>query len=365
MRGERPGTVRLLASSAPDSVARRDATGLTPFHWLWIRFVSRLLAMEEDRRDVMFSISTTFPLSYETNHYNDFTAIESGDFDRDLPLIRRLDPPVDFLRMRHIPVEVSERSGGLEWAQRTSTVLKRIREQRFKTTLIGTENRVWTRQEAVVSLFWTKVVSLLQVFNRTDADGPIGNSVLVHASFACPCCPPPVAYLVASLFPKELVERDGRGRLPIHYAACRPWHTWDWPREDGMTESTAAALLRGETLSTIHAALQISPPYTVRVADGDNCLVLHHIIRSFVRANSSPASSMALCITEDMLELLRVLIRCYPLSLGRRDGVTMLYPFLQATALAAEAHLHNEALPISITFELLRENPSILADCTR
>ena len=45
MRGERPRTVALLAKAAPEAVLKRDASGLTPFHWLWIRFISTLLAL--------------------------------------------------------------------------------------------------------------------------------------------------------------------------------------------------------------------------------------------------------------------------------------------------------------------------------
>ena len=40
MRGEPPRTVRLLAEAAPEAITQRDASGLTPMHWLWIRFVT-------------------------------------------------------------------------------------------------------------------------------------------------------------------------------------------------------------------------------------------------------------------------------------------------------------------------------------
>ena len=114
------------------------------------------------------------------------------------------------------------------------------------------------------------------------------DSLLVHTAFASPCCVPPVAYLTASLFREELTQPDARGRLPIHYAACRSWHAWDWPREDGVSEPTAARLLRGESLGVLRVAMDISPPAVIRVADGDNCLVLHHVVESFVKACFPP-----------------------------------------------------------------------------
>jgi len=67
---------------------------------------------------------------------------------------------------------------------------------------------------------------------------------------------------------------------------------------------------------------------------------------------------------EGMLQLLHDLVRTYPDSLARRDGSSKLYPFLQATAVATECEIHAHApdeLPLSITFELLRENPTLLS----
>jgi hypothetical protein len=365
MRGERPRTVALLASAAPEAVSKRDASGLTPFHWLWVRFVSTLLALDEDGRgggDASMLLRTNVQVPYETNRYNNFATIEQGDFDADLQLIKRLDPPVDFLRMRHIPLEVSGNSACLKWANRSVEVLQRIREKHSLPS--DSEEQIWTRQEAVMSLFWTKSVSLLEASNIAESDMPSGDSVFVHTAFASPCCLPPVAHLAASLFPEELRMRDAKGRLPIHYAASRPWHAWDWPREDGVNEPAAARLLRGESLGALRVAFDLSPREAMRTADNDNRLVLHHVIDTFVKACSQPARPTKDSPMDDMLKILHELVSSYPESLQRRDGVSMLYPFLQATAVATEyqtqAYVHDE-LPLSITYELLRENPSMLA----
>ena len=46
MRGERPRSVALIANAAPEAAVKRDATGLTPLHWQWARFVGSLLALD-------------------------------------------------------------------------------------------------------------------------------------------------------------------------------------------------------------------------------------------------------------------------------------------------------------------------------
>lgn len=366
MRGERPRTVALLANAAPEAVLKRDASGLSPFHWLWIRSVSTLLALEEDRRgggEAIISLRTNVQVPYETNRYNKFATIEQGDFDVDLQLIKRLDPPVDFLRMRHIPLEVSGHAACLRWANRFVDVLQRVRERYNATS--ESQEQLWTRQEAVMSLFWMKSVSLLEASNAAEPDiMPSGDSIFVHTAFASPCCLPPVAHLAATLFPEELRMRDECGRLPIHYAASRSWHAWDWPREDIANEHAAARLLRGESLCALRVAFDLSPREAMRIADNDNRLVLHHVIDTFVKACSQPARPTNDGTMEDMLKILRELLGSYPESLQRRDGLSKLYPFLQATAVATDyhtqAHIHDE-LPLSITYALLRENPSMLA----
>jgi len=373
MRGEQPRSIALIANVAPEAVFQRDLSGLTPFHWVWIRFISTLLTLENGRQrgcDSTFSVDVSRPAPFETNHYNDFSSLEQGNIESDLHLIKRLDPPVDFLRMRHIPQEILGDKGHLHWAEHTvGEVLRRIRKRhgdhkdRSSQGDVEDQKVIWTHREAVVGLFWTKVVSLLEAAKEAGEMRPSGESVLVHTAFASPCCLPGVARIVSSLFPEELRMADDRGRLPLHYAASRSWHRWDWPREDGHNESTAARLLQLESLSILRTALSASSPDAVRVSDGDNRLVLHLAIETFVNACALPARPDLNAPLQSVLEILRELILMYPESLQRRDGATMLYPFLQSTAVATDqktqAHLPDE-LPLSITFQLLREDPTIL-----
>lgn len=364
MRGERPRTVALIADEAPDAVLKRDTSGLTPFHWLWIRFVSTLLTLEDGGRgtDNTILIDPNRPTPIKTTKYNEFSVLEQGDFDVDLQLIKRMDPAVDFLRMRHIPVEVIGDEDCLRRAGRAAGILKRIRERYYEhAQATGDDIVEWTREEAVIALFWTKVVSLLQASNKASPEPLGGDSILVHTAFASKCCPPAVAHMVALLYEGELMTRDNRGQLPLHCAASRPWHRWDWPGEDSHNEPTASQLLHGDSLGVLRVALALTPQRAVQITDNQNRLVLHHLIDTLVTGASRMTKSMQENSLELMLDALRKVVKLYPESLQRIDGLSMLYPFLQATATASsQMPLEYDELPLSVTYELLRENPTLL-----
>lgn len=365
MRGERPRTVAMLAKAAPDAVGKRDASGLTPFHWLWVRFASTLLSLDDDRRGVgeaTISKTTHMPLPYKTNRYNNFTSIEQGDFDSDLQLFKRLDPPTDFLHMRNIPREVADSEIGLRCAKRAVSVLQRIRTRRFSRSTC--EGEIWTRQEAVMGLFWTKCVSLLEASVTAGQEAaPLEDADsfrLVHSAFVSECCLPTVAYIAASLFPEELRIRDELGRLPIHCAASRSWHAREWPPIDS---GPAARLLQGESLNSFRVAFDLTPNEAIRVVDKDNRLVLHLLIDNLVKACCQIAQANNVDLLEDTLQMLRDVVRSYPDSLQRRDGRSMLYPFMQVSAAANEFKQPSTAcdeLALTMTYELLRENPAVM-----
>ena len=339
MRGEPPNSTALLARSAPEAVLTRDVLGLTPLHWFWIRFVSTSMALENDRGEA--TVEARRIASTPGDKYVDFSLLERGDFYANLNMIRNLDPPIGFLQMRHIPNELNSDGYASELANRSAQVLsntrQRYNEEQEQRTV------VWTRREAVTSLFWTKVVSLLKAAaEEMNLEG--GEFRLVNAALSCHSCPPAVAQLVCSLFPEELSMVDAStGKLPLHYAASRSWHSWDWPRanaEAGQTEPTSTQMLRGESIAVLQTAIEASPPQAARVADHKGRLALHHAIDTFVKACSSSGRAYMVDAhrphVESMLHVLQQLVKCYPESLERRDGKTKLYPFLQATAAATE-----------------------------
>jgi len=375
MRGESPRTIHLLANAAPTAVMKRDAAGLTPLHWMWIRFVSTLLMLEDKGDNTILEFEQQSGLC----DYTAFWFMEKGDFFSDLNLIRRLDPPVDFLRMRHIPPDLYEDHSAEKWALRSVELLAHVRTRRLAQRQLQQHDDAegddvnanmleWTRAEAVTSLFWTKVVSLLKSACRTAPHYQEGQKFfLAHTAFATSSCPPHVAEISCQLFPEELSQRDHQGKLPLHHAATRKWHAWDL-RNEGGAESAACKLLRGESLHLLETALFCSPPQAAKVTDDSGRLVLHHIIDTFVQACSS--RMMDNSVAKNMLNILWQLLQLNPESLEQRDGQTKLYPFLQATAAATEHGIPSspnvypipspDELSISITYLLLRENPSLV-----
>jgi len=387
MRGERSQTVALIAQAAPEAICARDTSGLTPFHWLWVRQVCNMLALDRDGRGESSTIAlpnnplgraannnnnngnnnmSATSFSTQVSRYAAFSALEQGDFDRDLQLIKRMDPPVDFLRMRHIPTEVLGPTDCFRWAEQSVTVLKEVRDryqqqqqqqqqQNAADDLDQERNTVWNRRQVISSLFWTKVVALLEAGRPILEDGPQGDDILVHTAFATPSCSPAVVSVVAALYPEELSLRDEKGRWPIHYAAQRAWNVWDFPRE-GQEAPASGTLLMHETLRVLCLALDLSPAESLCTPDMTGRWVLHQVIETLCRATARSLqwSSMA----PDMLQLVKEIVQIYPDVLTKADGKTNLVPFLQAST--AEQEGSSELFSISLSFELLRMDPSVL-----
>lgn len=360
MRGERPRSVALIARAAPRAVVKRDASGLSPLHWLWARFISSLLALDGS---TSAEDSTVGPLRItedsRSSAYDAFASLEQGDFQLDIQLIKRMDPPVDFLRMRHIPIEVLGPEDSVQWANSTVEALQELRD-RYNTDKEG--NHVWSRRQCVIALFWTKVVSLVEASSLITNSSPRGDSVLVHKAFACPACTPAVARMVAMLFPGELSQSDDRGKLPLHYAASRPFHAGDWPQSGG-NRSPAQELLHNETFLLIRTALELVPKDAVSHRDNTQLLPLHDYIDNIcTSASQQPVTEES---ATEAMKVLKIFVEKNPGSLNSRDGSSKLFPFLQATARASEsqdhtAHASNFDLPLSFTYELLRENPATM-----
>jgi hypothetical protein len=368
MRGEPPRSVALVAAAAPEAGSMRDASGLTPIHWLWIRFVSTLLALDDGGR----GSAVTIPLRRRESdsglsEYVGFATLVQGNFERDLALLRRLDPSVDFLRMRHIPNEVLEEAEALQWAEKTVEILQRVRE-RYRSGDADAEGMImFSRIEAVSSLFWTKLVSMLEASWSAGSGQNGENFSLVCAAFKTVGCPPPVAGIVALMYPEEMGISDSGGRLPLHHAARRPWHAWDWPRQDGTSDSANAQVLQMESAFLLRTAMSLSPPEAAMRRDKSNCLPLHYAVRTFIRACCSSGRFYSPTSFVEVHDLLRYFVQLYPDSLHEPDPDTGLLPFLQAAALATDTSdccsssaSFPDELSTSVVYQLLHENPSLV-----
>jgi hypothetical protein len=339
-----------------------------PTHWLWVRYVSSLVVLEEGGRG-SDDTATLNPAQHRQDRnistYTEFARFEQGDLEADLLAIRRLDPSVDFLRMRHIPMEVLGEEDSLRWASRTAEILSDVRRRHEERVLEHSAGEsppvVWTRREVVASLFWTKLVSLLEASREVGGRQPIGQNILVHTAFASACCLPAVSRLIASLYPEEMQIQDDRGCLPLHYAAAREWHNLDWPPEGDGDGTRPSRLFHMETLDTLRTAMELSDDEAASVADNSGRLPLHHMVETYSRAANRRAHSKPI---EEMLALLKAMVRLFPDALQRRDGLTQLIPCLQATAIATEecakGATFSPELHLSIPFILLREDPTLI-----
>lgn len=368
MRGEPPRSVSLLATGAPEAVSKRDSSGLTPVHWLWIRFVSTLLAIEDGGRESTITVTLSDSEQDASScKYFEFAALEQGDFEADLSFVRRVDPSVDFLRMRHIPGEVLDESDAMQWAERTVNLLLQVREryEQSKSSRSSTLNdsdsvHLWSRIEAVAGLFWTKIVSMLKATSN-----PEEGFSLVHSAFNSNSCPPQVARIAASMYPQEMETPDIHGKLPLHHAASTPWHAWDWPRE-GTNDSSNAQLLELETVCLLRTAMSLSPASVAKRKDLSGYLPIHYAIPTFIHAFSSSGRSFAESPVTDTLDVVQGFVRMNPDSLTEPDPTTGLPPFLQATAVATEEAQNcssgsfPEEFSLSVVYQLLHENPSLV-----
>jgi hypothetical protein len=328
-----------------------------------------------------------------------FSSLEQDNFDADLQLLRRIDPTVDFLRMRHIPTEVQDGSDALQWAERTATLLKNVRD-RFELATARTaaaaaaaathndeeeqddDNNndrddqvvILSRLEAVSTLFWIKVVSLLKAASVSGGGSYDGDLSLVRIAFESGCCPPLVARIVALLFPREFSQPDTTGRLALHYAAMRPWHAWEWPREDGTSDNVASSkLLNLESASLLRNAMSLSPVEVAKHKDNLGCLPIHYMISTCIQACCATGRSCSVDPLVEMLEILGYFVKLNPSSLNVLDPRTNLLPFLQASAESATHTMTNnnsnnnnssssihEEFASSIVYLLLRQDPSLV-----
>lgn len=343
-----------------------------------------MLAIEDGRENsITASVNTNTSQGgdNETQQFK-FSSLEQDNFEADLHLLRRIDPTVDFLRMRHIPTEVQETSEALQWAERSATVLKGVRDRLASVADRRREDRedaneanddnivVLNRLEAITTLFWIKVVSLLKAVATQECscqDDTDEDLLLVRTAFESGCCPPLVARIVALLYPEKVSMPDADGRLALHYSAMRPWHAWEWPREDGTSDSASSKLLNLESASLLRNAMSLSSVEAAKQTDKYGRLPIHYMISTCIDACCASGRSCSEDPLMEMLEILGFFIKLNPTSLSVCDPRSQLLPYLQASAESTKAinnnsnasSIHDE-LPLSIVYLLLRQDPSLI-----
>eukprot|EP00529_Nitzschia_sp_RCC80_P014073 CAMPEP_0113495082 /NCGR_PEP_ID=MMETSP0014_2-20120614/29430_1 /TAXON_ID=2857 /ORGANISM="Nitzschia sp." /LENGTH=734 /DNA_ID=CAMNT_0000388977 /DNA_START=217 /DNA_END=2421 /DNA_ORIENTATION=- /assembly_acc=CAM_ASM_000159 len=368
MRGEPPRTVALLAKAAPEAISQRDASGLTPIHWLWVRYVSTLLAVDGDGREspIIVPLRATKPCHA--------SVWEQNNFEANLHLLRRVDPSVDFLRMRHIPTEVQDEQLALPWAERTVALLKGIKE-RVEASRTEESPAVvvpLSRLETIAALFWTKLVSLLKAVGGFGDDESMSFEdeclLLVKSSVINNCCPPLVTRIVLSLFPECLSRPDPNGQILLHFASMRTWHAREWPRVDGTSDGASSKLLQLESIILMKMAMSLVPADSAKHKDKQGKFPLHYFIRASIDACCKNRMSTSSDPVAQMIEIIGSLVKMNPGSINTPYPTSRFLPFIQASLHASDFIRSTtnplpqfaEENPLSIVYTLLREDPAMI-----
>ncbi len=197
MRGECTRSISLLSKAAPWAALRRDMkVGLTPIHWLWVRFMDCMLHrfgkrsfFGEDDEDVdqddcineqdnaqIFSLAKRSSLTSASSSNAPSLYSDNGHICFDLEYHIRteaIDPPVDYTKMRYIVPEHSALEDTL--TTRVIRVLRRVRERHRQ--LIQKMLRLNENEQAddVINNSWKMTSSLSNHQSRHEC--PFANSL--------------------------------------------------------------------------------------------------------------------------------------------------------------------------------------------
>jgi hypothetical protein len=159
-------------------------------------------------------------------------------------------------------------------------------------------------------------------------------------------CPLAMVQLACTAFPEQLRFKDSQlDRLPLHYAASRRGYAAQYPI------GVSYNVQRMEEVSPVKLVASEFPG-ACRVADGIQQLPLHIAIDHAKEETQQHEMFQEFRKPRGHYTDIEVLLQSYPDALQRRDGMTKLYPFLQA-AEGCEANL-------DLTYILLRRDPSLV-----
>jgi hypothetical protein len=168
---------------------------------------------------------------------------------------------------------------------------------------------------------------------------------LAHAA-AYVNCPLAMVQLACDSFPDLLRSKDSQlGRLPLHYACSRGGYKAQYP------VGVSCNIQNMEEVPPLQTVLAKFPEAS-RVADSLQKLPLHIAIDYAKEAKQQHDTFEERNCQRLYYKEIELLLQSYPESLQRRDGITKLYPFLQA-AEGCDSDL-------DMTFTLLRRDPTLV-----
>ena len=366
MRGDVLETIRLLVNQGPRAVYACDLQGRTPMLWLWIRYCSTKYSTREEVQFMRW----------------DHIQIESREYS-----CEEVEHSVSFLHMRYVPEDYISRevwkwnmvvwflrpwlaklprddaSTGLESLFSSLNKLQGGDAPRCSSRgsgeahdddddpddceLITYRQQVCASpEEAGALLLWEKALHMLRACSAcTSSPAVPQKTTVLHVAASHPCVPSSFVHIALSLYPQFVKSRDHLGRLPLHCAASRTVYKWKpFPLVAAASLQTQGGIgwrprklkiISERTVATILDAC----PEAVRVYDNSNRLPLHYAIEAVGRTTSVHKAEVSYhdYLTEDddmdlWNAFLEPLLKAWPDSVDRRDGVTKLYPFMQAAA---------------------------------
>mmetsp|Transcript_26974 Transcript_26974/g.41818 ORF Transcript_26974/g.41818 Transcript_26974/m.41818 type:complete len:657 (-) Transcript_26974:98-2068(-) len=310
MRFDDTAKYSAILDNMPASARCKDANGLTPLHWTFIRY----LALTDDADDfnaVSAPLDYTkfryIPHNYEqlanlfVEHVKNHTSEYKNCLANDTSTLEGCDVSGDFrgfwARIRLL----------LE-AGYTYTCNHDTEDDRKSAY-----NQEFVYAGKIISPSSSKLSIDRRTHNsRSTSTGASESSILVHASCMVPC-PLYIARVAHYLDDSAIRRRDALGRLPLHYACMYEDHCWSMRLSEGSSRT-----IEEGSAERIGFVLPLFPQ-AARIRDVFRRLPLHWALDN--------------CNID--VEVIYTLLGEYPAAINLKDGITKLYPFMQAAASAS------------------------------
>jgi len=397
MRCEKLSTLQLLCREGPKACDARDQHGRTPLIWLWIRYCATYYKSEPADRTLYSCASVERSVSFFEMHYVPGDHIK-GEEARRNRLILLLRPWLPRLFDESATTGLESWLAALERSPWYNTDCQlNVKINRFQDDCPEEGKQIYNRdifprpEEAGAVLFWEKVLVFLRsCLESAQECEPSrisskyskfqGQTSALHAAAAFHCVPSSIIYVILSLYPGFVFQRDENGRLPLHCAAKRHIIKWKpFPRINAAIPYIAESPEEIVVESPISAILH-EYPLAAKQHDFLGRLPLHYAIETSVLL-------IYAAVTEDLqheyptnmgemdlwFTLLHPLIHVWPAAVEYQDRVSGLFPFMQAAAAPStkaacespnfrkklETDTPSDRRHLNIIFNLLRLNPEI------
>ena len=403
MRGEGIKTLQYLVT--PSTLLSRDANSLTPLHWLWIRHV-----------DQTFDFHQQPPEEQEPQDFSYLISSSSSSVDRIdedyFCHVQRLDPPVDHRRMRHIPEhyyvyqqEVMEQIiASLQSSNNLRTPDRNVYFWSKVTKLLSSSSSSSSLLLLHTACQLPSCIAIVQILlqlypHHTSLRHTMNGNLPIHSIALRKWHPKEIQSI-----PQQQQQQSNQFAVDNNDDAIfnalnnttnqqQPLFDPDYRIYDYINTTNNNNNNSNNTLSTrillqqemdksrsiiylepyhiLKLILQASDKRVCRTYNNDYQLPLHCAIDTLPSTTTTTSDDIPQLYTT-FLDILSCYISQYPEALSRRDGKSKLYPFAQLIASCTENNRQPSndeleedednlnLLPLSLSYKLLRDNPSVL-----